>query len=335
MAEKKLGDGSTITIKGDLAIVALSWETRCTAVERFVVLDVKKILLLDFAHRAEKDPVIEGNRLKLHAVAEAREIDLVELELNVSTSYSENIHALSMALSEFGRELGSYHNSLRRVFVDCSSMPRVYIQWLIAYSFLSGKVHALDFGYAAGDYREPSRTKFENKVESYDSVPLLNGSGGVGEEKLLLVGIGGDADMFYGLFDAFSPERVALLVPRSTDNTQLDALLDEQIAKVTEMYRLEDNDVAELSGFALLEHLNQLREYSQFAGKRAVISLFMGGTKIQAIASALFGCFDKRVQVKFRVPKSYKRGDVCSNGNYYIYRLVDITSPSCSLPDTW
>lgn len=96
-------------------------------------------------------------------------------------------------------------------------MPRVYIQWLVAFGFGSiGAFPAVDFGYAEGSYPPPSGSEeFSSAVDRYETVPLLNGSGGMGEEKFLIVGIGGDADMFYGLVDEFSPERIAVLVPRA------------------------------------------------------------------------------------------------------------------------
>ena len=70
-------------------------------------------------------------------------------------------------------------------------------------------------------------------------------------------------------------------------------------------------------------------------GERAVISVFAGGPKVQAIAAALFACADRRVQVKARIPKGYERRDVQQNGSYHLFRLVDLTSPACSLLDTW
>ncbi|MCM2477778.1 hypothetical protein HGO38_30495 [Rhizobium sp. CG5] len=337
VSERQRVAGSEIeTVSGDIAIFALGWESRCVAIDQHLRLDMKHILLLDFSLKQEADPAIEANRTRLKEAAKAWGVEITEVALEPSIDYRRNINVLQLTISEIARKHGSYHGAIRRMFVECSTMPRVYIQWLIAHAFIDGAIHALDFGYAEGTYPSGGgSTSFSHAVERYDTVPLLQGSGGIGEEKVLLVGIGGDADMFYGLIDVFSPERLAVLVPRSNTNTQIDALLDQQVAKVRQMYRLEDGEIMDVPAFSLGSHLDALKTHSMTASRRAVISVFVGGPKVQAIASAVFACADKRVQVKVRVPKAYPRTEVGPAGGYRLYRIVDLTSPACSLLDTW
>ncbi|MBW0368277.1 hypothetical protein [Ensifer adhaerens] len=327
---------NNVSISADIAIIALGWETRCVALERHVSLSIKQLLVLDFALPESGDLAIEESRRRLREVAARCGAELTELALQPSVDYQRNINTLQMTLAELGRRIGSYHGTLRRVFVDCSTMPRIYMQWLIAYGLGGGAIHAIDFGYAEGSYEKgDDPAVFSSLVDRYETVPLLEGSGGMGEEKLLLVGLGGDADMFYGLVNEFSPERVAVLVPRSDLHSEVDLLLNQQVAKVKEMYRLEDGEVSDVPAFSLFSHLDVFRGYVTGVGEHAVISVFVGGPKVQAIASAVFACSDKRVQVKARIPKQYPRREVPANGRYHIYRLIDLTSPACSLPDTW
>lgn len=326
----------SVSISADIAIIALGWETRCAALERHVSLSVKQVLVLDFALADSGDVAIEQSRRRLREIAARCGAELTELALHQSVDYQRNINTLQMTLAELARRIGTYHGTLRRVFVDCSTMPRIYIQWLIAHGLGTGAIHAIDFGYAEGTYEKGGdSTIFSSQVDRYETVPLLEGSGGMGEEKLLLVGLGGDADTFYGLVNEFSPERIAVLVPRSNLHSEIDLLLNQQVAKVKEMYRLEDAEVSDVSAFSLSSHLDVLKGYVTGAGERAVISVFVGGPKVQAIASAVFACSDKRVQVKARIPKYYPRREVTANGRYHIYRLIDLTSPACSMPDTW
>jgi hypothetical protein len=160
---------------------------------------------------------------------------------------------------------------------------RVYNQWLIAYGFGGGGIlPALDFGYSEGTYEATSGpAEFSSAVDRYETVPLLNGSGGIGEEKFLIVGIGGDADMFYGLVHEFSPERVPVLVPQSERHGHLDLLLNQQVAKVTEMHRLQEEEVRRVNSFAIQAYLAALEEYSTKVGDRAVISVFAGGRRFR------------------------------------------------------
>ncbi|TIP27753.1 MAG: hypothetical protein E5X67_14135 [Mesorhizobium sp.] len=326
----------SVSLSADVAIIALGWETRCTALEVHVSLSVKQVLVLDFALADSGETAIEESRRKLREFSARSGAELTELVLHSSVDYQRNMNTLQIALAELGRKLGSYHGTLRRVFVDCSTMPRIYIQWLVAHGLGSGAIHAIDFGYAEGSYQKgDDPAEFSSQVDRYETVPLLEGSGGMGEEKLLLVGLGGDADMFYGLVNEFSPERVAVFVPRSDLHSEVDHLLNQQVDKVKEMYRLEDAEVSDVPAFSLSSHLDVLRSHVIGAGKHAVISVFVGGPKVQAIASAVFACSDKRVQVKARIPKHYPRREVSANGRYHIYRLIDLTSPACSLPDTW
>ncbi|MBX5146682.1 hypothetical protein [Rhizobium lentis] len=338
VGEKKLSDtGSIEAVSADIAVFALGWESRSVALDRHLRLDVKHLLVLDFALAGTGDEAIEANRRKLKKIASEWGVGISEIKLATSTDFLKNINTLEIAIAEFARKFGTYYGSLRRVFVECSTMPRVYIQWLIAYGFGgAGCFPALDFGYAEGAYEAPSGpAEFSSVVDRYETVPLLNGSGGMGEEKFLIVGIGGDADMFYGLVHEFSPERVAVLVPHSERHEHLDSLLNQQVAKVTEMYRLQEEEVRRVNSFAIHGYLAAFEDYATKAGDRAVISVFAGGPKVQAIASAIFACADRRVQVKARIPKSYARRDVRSNGSYHWFRLVDLTSPACSLLDTW
>ncbi|WP_455296685.1 hypothetical protein [Brucella pituitosa] len=325
-----------VSVSADVAIIALGWETRCVALERHVSLTVKQVLVLDFALAGSGDIAIEESRRRIRKISARCGAELTELALHQSIDYQRNINTLQMTLAELGRRIGTYHGSLRRVFVDCSTMPRIYMQWLIAYGLGTGAIHAIDFGYAEGKYEKGGDpAAFSSQVDRYETVPLLEGSGGMGEEKLLLVGLGGDADMFYGLVNEFSPERVAVLVPRSDLHPEVDVLLNQQVVKVKEMYRLEDAEVSDVPAFSLYSHLDALKSYATGAGDRAVISVFVGGPKVQAIASAVFACSDKRVQVKARIPKHYPRREVPANGRYHIYRLIDLTSPACGLQDTW
>ncbi|KFC74527.1 hypothetical protein FG93_01113 [Bosea sp. LC85] len=325
-----------VSISADIAIVALGWESRCAALERHISLAVKQVLVLDFALADSGEAAIDESRRKLREFSALCGAELTELALRPSVDYQRNINTLQMTLSELSNRIGSYHGTFRRVFVDCSTMPRIYMQWLIAHGLGSGAIHAIDFGYAEGSYQKGDNSaSFSSLVDRYETVPLLEGSGGMGEEKLLLVGLGGDADMFYGLVNEFSPERVAVLVPRSSLHPEVDYVLDQQVSKVKEMYRLEESEVSDVPAFSLSSHLDVLRSYSKGAGEHAVISVFVGGPKVQAIASAVFACSDKRVQVKARIPKVYPRREVPANGRYHIYRLIDVTSPACSLPDTW
>lgn len=326
----------SVSVSADIAIIALGWETRCTALERHVSLSVKQILVLDFALTDSDKSAIGESRRKLREFAVRCGSELTELVLLPSVDYQRNINTLQMTLAELGRKLGSYHGTLRRVFVDCSTMPRIYMQWLVAYGLGSGAIHAIDFGYAEGSYQKgDDPAMFSSLVDRYETVPLLAGSGGMGEEKLLVVGLGGDADMFYGLVNEFSPERVAVLVPRSDLHSEVDYLLNQQVAKVKEMYRLEDTEISDVPAFSLSSHLDVLKGHVKGAGEHAVISVFVGGPKVQAIASAVLACSDKRVQVKARIPKHYPRREVSANGRYHVYRLIDVTSPACSLSDTW
>lgn len=101
------------------------------------------------------------------------------------------------------------------------------------------------------------------------------------------------------------------------------------------MYRLGDEEVRRIGSFSIDAYLKAFEEHAMKVGERAVISVFAGGPKVQAIAAALFACADRRVQVKARIPKGYARRDVQQNGSYHLFRLVDLTSPACSLLDTW
>lgn len=324
-------------VTADIAIFALGWESRFLALESHVALNIKRILVLDFELADTGDQVIEANRKKLLGLAKKLDVAITEIKLAPSTEFLKNINTLGHTLTELARQIGTYHGSLRRVFIECSTMPRVYIQWLVAFGFGSiGAFPAVDFGYAEGSYAPPSGSaEFSSAVDRYETVPLLNGSGGMGEEKFLIVGIGGDADMFYGLVDEFSPERVAVLVPQSSRHAHLDTLLNHQVAKITEMYRLGDDEVRRIGSFSIEAYLQAFEEYAMKVGERAVISVFAGGPKVQAIAAALFACADRRVQVKARIPKGYARRNVQQNGSYHLFRLVDLTSPACSLLDTW
>ncbi|TIW17488.1 MAG: hypothetical protein E5V70_00310 [Mesorhizobium sp.] len=177
-----------VSLSADVAIIALGWETRCTALEVHVSLSVKQVLVLDFALADSGEAAIEESRRKLREFSARSGAELTELVLHSSVDYQRNMNTLQIALAELGRKLGSYHGTLRRVFVDCSTMPRIYIQWLVAHGLGSGAIHAIDFGYAEGSYQtRDDPAEFSSQVNRYETVPLLEGSGGMGEEKLLLV----------------------------------------------------------------------------------------------------------------------------------------------------
>ncbi|MGK8641214.1 hypothetical protein ACRS7F_17170 [Brucella anthropi] len=145
---------NSVSVSADVAIIALGWETRCVALERHVSLTVKQVLVLDFALAGSGDIAIEESRRRIRKISARCGAELTELALHQSIDYQRNINTLQMTLAELGRRIGTYHGSLRRVFVDCSTMPRIYMQWLIAYGLGTGAIHAIDFGYAEGKYEK-------------------------------------------------------------------------------------------------------------------------------------------------------------------------------------
>src|SRR6185312_13785185 len=114
-----------------------------------------------------------------------------------------------------------------------------------------------------------------------------------------------------------------------------DSLLDQQVAKVRETHRLEDGDVRDIEAFGLTAHLDTFETYLEGFGLRSVVNVFVSGPKVQAIAAAVLACSDSRVQLKARIPTSYSPREVSANGRYHLYKLVDLTSPACSLPGTF
>lgn len=336
VTERERDAGSCETIEADIAIVALGWETRFAAFENHLDLKVRKLVVLDFALKEATIPAIKENRQKLIAMGIRWGVEVAVITLEPSIDYQKNINVLDHLLTQMAASCGSYEGTLRRVFVECSTMPRVYIQWLIAAAFKKMSIQSLEFGYAEGIYGNARQKEdFSSGLDRYVTVPHLQGSGGMGEEKVLLVGIGGDADLFYGLIDIVSPERISLLVPRSEGNAHIDALLDQQVAKVRETHRLEEGEVRDIQAFGLTSHLDAFEAYLEGFGPRAVVNVFVSGPKVQAIAAAVLACSDNRIQLKARIPTAYAQREVTANGRYHIYRLVDLTSPACSLPGTF
>ena len=136
VGHKLLKDGDDLEkVAADIAIFALGWESRFLALESHVALGAKKILVLDFELASTDDDAIEANRKKLIDLARKWDVAITKLKLAPSTEFLKNINTLGHTLTELARQIGSYHGSFRRVFVECSTMPRVYIQWLVAFGF--------------------------------------------------------------------------------------------------------------------------------------------------------------------------------------------------------
>lgn len=238
--EKCRDSGDPEAIESDVAIIALGWESRFTAFGDHLRLKAKKIVVLDFALQDTGISAVDANREKLASLANGWGVEVLVVNLEPSTEYQKNINILDHALAQLAEPCGSYQGTLRRVFVECSTMPRIYIQWLVAFAFKRLAIQSLEFGYAEGVYTSTGgKDDFSSGLDRYVTVPHLQGGGGMGEEKVLLVGIGGDADVFYGLIDLVSPERISLLVPRSQKHAAIDTLLDQQVSKVRETHRLE------------------------------------------------------------------------------------------------
>ncbi|MER8541505.1 hypothetical protein NKH17_18915 [Mesorhizobium sp. M1334] len=336
VTEKVSDRGAVEVVEADIAIVALGWETRFAAFGDHVDLKVKKMIVLDFALKSTGIAAVEANREKLVAIGKRWGIDVTVVDLEASIEYQKNINILDHTLSQMAESCGSYQGNLRKVFVECSTMPRIYIQWLVAFAFKKVAIQSLEFGYAEGTYENAAgKEDFSSGLDRYVTVPHLQGGGGMGEEKILLVGIGGDADVFYGLIDLVSPERISLLVPRSERNEHIDVLLDQQVAKVRETHRLEEGEVRDIEAFGLTAHLDAFEAYLEGFGSRSVVNVFVSGPKVQAIAAAVLACSDNRVQIKARIPTSYAHREVSANGRYHFYKLIDLTSPACSLPGTF
>jgi hypothetical protein len=84
VAEKETTPPRIEILDADIAIFALGWESRCVALDKHVSLNVKRILILDFALGGSGSEVIEANRKRLREAAALWGAEVSEIALNPS-----------------------------------------------------------------------------------------------------------------------------------------------------------------------------------------------------------------------------------------------------------
>ncbi len=304
--------------------------------------DASHALIVDFSVDESAAAAVTACKDRIVNFVRESGVQSVEvLQLGPSTDYKRNANLLTTALQQIvgeakrkkevdNRELTDRHRQpwRGRLFCEISVLPKVYIQIVIAASLKMGLFPSTTFGYCQAEYpSSDGKADFSHGKADIAAVPHLYSSEGMTEEKTMVACLGGEEEVFYRVTDEQNPDQIRLIVPRNRTYPAIEDLLDRQVGRARESFRLADTDIADVPAFSAVAHLKALDDFSRQSQPRGSLGVFVGGPKPQAIASAVFACIDPRAYVTARVPNRYQVREVLPAKPYWLYNILDLTAP--------
>lgn len=307
----------------DIALIVPSWENRAEAWTRVLALGAERLTYLDFDVEGLRNEVLEAQ------IGTARKWGATPIVLRASVQIEVNRKTLLDNFRSWSAQ-GS-----RTLFIDITSLPKAYIQFLVCSIFSEGLFARLIIGYAEGRYEPPSDSEALETAIDFGSANIMSGGVSPCREKHLVVVLGGERANCYALIEKMTPDALRVLATRSMDHPEQAVGIETQIEKLKTVYADRLECVREVDAFSVRSFLDAVNPDRLRAGAQATTSVFAAGTKPHALASAILASSVPGVDLRYRRAGAYRPTPVDWAGRYHLYDVIDLRSPALALCPPW
>lgn len=327
--ERLAGVGNRMALRPDFAIFTAGWERRNLAWIEAIDVNVKEATILNFKVEAERSDVTGGQSGKFIDALSSNESKI--LNLRSSTEVRENLNIIKNLVRD------RFSSSDTSIFIEITSLPKVYVQALVGWILLQGLHARVMVGYAEGIYpigQESAVSSFGSA--EFEVVPPMIGSVGPCREKRLFAILGAERANCYALIERIGPDYIHVFATRSAGHPQFDAAIDAQLAKISAEYSDKLVQNVDVDAFSPVALLSQIDIAKLDADPRICMTVFAAGTKPHAFAAALLGAaYPNLLNLRYRKVSKYTPREVEWKGRYFIYETVDLRSERLSRDDVW
>ncbi|NEH49595.1 hypothetical protein GR210_12470 [Rhizobium leguminosarum] len=330
ISEQILKDQTPLRDRYDLALAAVSWESRCHGCAKLLAGRADQTIIIHFA---SSDPEMEKRKKQHRETIEASLSDAKFLDLHRSSQFTENAKALEAEITKIARTKGR----ALRVLMDMTCIPKRYLLFLMGLGFRREMFSSIDIVYSEAE-------KYEIEIAPTDlsgqqsalisegewtsaQIPYLEADNYVPTKRDLYISVGAELTQASPIVDRFEPNKLVLFhikegqrrLPPSVIDREKPAL--DQLSAVSGV-RQEYFGLHEIAGVAT----------SVLESRTGSTTCFAIGPKTHAVAFCLAALADDQIQVVCRTPSAYVVNEVKASGTTYFYRIHDRFDP-CSFWD--
>ncbi len=256
-----------------------------------------------------------------------RGVDVKVLNLEDLFNIDKNINLIDAKIREFEIPL------LADIFIECTAMPRVYLQRLFYFIFKNTIAARITIGYAAGKHSvsediNPVLTEGKWRIE-----PIAPGRASVSgdSKRVLIVLLGIETDRTLDLIREVEPREVRILVPHSAVQPDLDTESRRCANLIAADADLSNTKAFETNPQDLIEALRACLTWGAELGPHDRLSFCGLGPKPLSLIGVLLHLSGREIDVFSRIPGGYIKNPTEASGLYAVYEFIDLCHPLCRL----
>jgi hypothetical protein len=306
----------------DLAIAAVSWESRAVTALPFMTGRSSETVLLRFA---SSDPGVDEIKNRTQSSA-GKILGSYRLQtLEGSTVWNENVAALDQLIAETVSRAGRPIS----VLLDMSCLPKRYALFLVGRGFRQEHMARMDVLYAEAERYETTKLKHSGAVSIVSEgawtsvqVPYFEGNNYTPERRDLFISLGGELTNAIPIIERFEATALRLY---SVENTAIRLPKAQYEGEAPIRQLLSEMPNAYNMSFAL-EDIVGLAE-DVLRTKHLPTTCLAIGPKTHALAFGLAALASDSIQLVCRSPGRYLATDALPSGRVFLFQIQDRFEP--------
>ncbi|MCC4296626.1 hypothetical protein [Aurantimonas coralicida] len=306
----------------DIAIAAISWESRAVTALPFMNGRSSETVLLRFA---SSDRSVDGLKDRTQSAAD-KILGTYRLEsLMGSTVWNENVAALDRLMTEAVGRAGRPIS----VLLDITCLPKRYALFLIGRGFRQEHVARMDVLYAEAERYETTKLAHSGAVNIVSEgawtsvqVPYFEGNNYTPDKRDLFISLGGEITNAIPLIERFEANELQLY---AVENTSVRLPKAQYDGEAPVRQRLLDMPNSFNKDFAL-EDIVGLAE-DVLKSTHLPTTCLAIGPKTHALAFGLAALANDSIQLVCRSPGRYLATDALPSGRVFLFQIQDRFEP--------
>jgi hypothetical protein len=306
----------------DLAIAAVSWESRGVTALPFLKGRAAETVLLRFA---SSDAAIDQLKDRTQSTADEVLGAYRLLQLDSSTVWHANVAALDQFLTDTVARVGRPIS----VLLDMSCLPKRYVLLLFGRGFRQEHVARMDVLYAEAKQYETKTLKHSGVVNIVSEgawttvqVPYFEGDNYTPDRRDLFISLGGELTNAIPIIERFEATDLRLY---AVDNTAVRLPKAQYEGEAPIRQKLLNLPNAYSMSFALEDIVGLAEEVLR---TRSLPTTCLAiGPKTHALAFGLAALANDSIQLVCRSPGRYLANDAVPSGRVFLYQIQDRFEP--------
>lgn len=326
--EKYLSGESTIVSKDsgihdtfDLFIFSIGWESRCTAILKYVKdeFSSNSVILLSYKVgeiKGYQDSYYDNIKNYIRSKKDTKNIYSIEDD-------PTNLHSIT---DKIDNVLIDLINELKRplnIGIDISSCPRYFFLYLLSYCLKNNIANNLSFFYSEGNYKTNIEEYMHtNGLWSIIEIPNFNGIVNPENKDLFIISAGFEAKRCKSIINKYEPEKIGILIPNPGFNDDYTIKASIQGDMLKKDFFVPDEYIVTAPASDAIAAWSELKN-SCFANNNDNLTYVTIGPKPHILAMGIHGFLNNGI-ITYRIPESYTNIEVEHNNVFWRYDIHNL-----------